>query len=186
MRARPAAPVTDEQLWRFCRANPDLRVERTADGSIVIMPPTGSETGHRNFELTTQLGVWTRADGTGIGFDSSSGFILPSGAERSPDASWVRLERWNALTPQQRERFAPLCPDFVVELRSPSDDLEDLLDKMHEYLTNGARLGWLIDPNTRRVHIFRPNHRVEILDDPATISAFPELPGFALDLSRIF
>jgi Uma2 family endonuclease len=186
MRARLAAPVSDEELWRFCRANPDLRVERTADGEIIIMPPIGSETGRRNFNLTTRLGVWAERDGTGIGFDSSAGFVLPNGAERSPDASWVRRERWEALSAEQQERFAPLCPDFVVELRSPSDRLAELVEKLEEYIDNGARLGWLIDPIDRRVHVFRPGRGVEMLDDPRSLSADPELPGFVLELERIF
>jgi Uma2 family endonuclease len=186
MRARLAAPMSDEQLWRFCRANPALRVERTADGELVIMPPTGSETGRRNFVLTGQLAAWAEADGSGVGFDSSTGFILPNGAERSPDMAWIRRERWDALTPDQRERFAPLCPDFVVELRSPSDSLDGLLDKLSEYLTNGARLGWLIDPAARRVYVFRPDQAIEVLEDPPTVSGDPELPGFHLQTRAIF
>lgn len=186
MRARLAAPMSDDELWGFCRANPELRVERTAEGEIIIMPPTGSETGRRNFVLTTQLGVWAQRDGSGVGFDSSTGFILPNGAERSPDMSWIPLERWEALTVTQRERFAPICPDFVTELRSPSDVLEELLLKVHEYIANGSRLAWLIDPITRRVHVFRPGHPPEILERPTEISGDPELPGFTLELRSIF
>lgn len=186
MCVRLAAPVGDEELWRFCRANPELRVERTADGEIVIMPPTGTETGRRNFDLTTQLGVWAKRDGTGIGFDSSTGFLLPNGAERSPDTSWVARKRWEALTPAQRERFAPLCPDFAVELRLPTEKLEDLVEKLDEYIENGARLGWILDPTTRCVHVFRPERPTEILDGPESVSAEPELPGFVLDVRGIF
>lgn len=178
--------MTDDEFWSFCRANPELRIERSADGELTIMPPTGSETGRRNFVLTTQLGVWAERDGRGIGFDSSTGFILPNGAERSPDLSWVLRERWDTLTDAQREKFAPLCPDFVVELRSPSDALEDLSGKIREYIDNGARLAWLIDPVGRRVHVHRPGRRPEVLEAPTTVSGEPELPGFVLRLDAIF
>jgi len=178
--------MTDDELWSFCRANPELRIERSADGEITIMPPTGSETGRRNFVLTTQLGVWAERDGRGVGFDSSTGFILPNGAERSPDLSWVLRERWDALSDAQREKFAPLCPDFVVELRSPSDDVDDLLVKLREYIDNGARLAWLIDPPARRVHVYRPGRPPEVLESPTTMRADPELPGFVLHLDTIF
>jgi len=166
LRMPPALEMDDEQFFEFCQINRELRIERTAKGEIVIMPPTGSETGGRNFDLIVQFGVWVKQDGTGKGFDSSTGFKLPNGAERSPDLSWVKLERWNALTPQQRKKFAPLCPDFVIELRSPSDRLSDLQEKMEEYLDNGARLGWLIDPENRQVYLYRPGAEVEQLNNP--------------------
>ncbi|MBX3189288.1 MAG: Uma2 family endonuclease [Labilithrix sp.] len=163
--------------------NRDLRIERTKDGEIVIMSPTGAETGRRNFELIVAFGAWVRADGTGVGFDSSTGFILPNGAERSPDVAWVKRERWNALTDEQRRKFAPLCPDFVVELRSPSDGLDDLMAKMGEYVENGATLAWLIDADEKRVYVYRPSLAVECLEAPAQISGEPVLPGLSVETS---
>jgi Uma2 family endonuclease len=182
----PVINLTDDQFFEFCQINRDLRIERTATGELLIMPPTGSETGGRNFNLIGQLWAWVNQDGTGIGFDSSTGFTLLNGAERSPDAAWVKLERWNALTPEQQKKFAPICPEFVVELRSPSDNLEPLKTKMQEYIDNGALLGWLIDRKNRQVYIYRPGVAVECLDHPATVSGDPVLPGFVLDLSKIW
>src|SRR3954452_3412752 len=138
--------MSDHEYFVFCQLNPEWRIERTEEGDLVIMPPTGGRTGARNFTLIAQFGRWVDADGTGLGFDSSTGFTLPNGAKRSPDLAWVRRPRWDALTKEQRAKFPPLCPDFVVELRSPSDDLEILQEKMEEYIANGAQLGWLIDP----------------------------------------
>lgn len=185
-----AAPVlkrmTDDEFFELCAANRELRIEQTAEGDLIVMPPAGSETGRKNADLLIELGIWARQDGQGICFDSSTGFKLPNGAKRSPDVSWVRKERWEALTPQQRQRFAPLCPDFVVELRSETDRLDFLQEKMAEYLANGARLGWLIDPLEHRVYVYRPNRVVECLDHPATVTGDPELPGFALDLGPIW
>lgn len=149
------------------------------------MPPTGSDTGRRNIKITTQLELWSSRNKQGVSFDSSSGFKLPSGAERSPDASWVKRERWEALTPQQQEKFAPLCPDFVVELRSKSDVLKTLQAKMREYLDNGARLGWLIDPQNQQVEIYRPETEVEIVRSPMTLSGEDVLPGLVLTLAEI-
>src|SRR6266545_2484115 len=185
LRLRLAHPMTDEALFEFCRMNRELRVERTREGELIIMPPTGGETGRRNFNLTVAFGNWARKDATGIGFDSSTGFILPSGAERSPDVAWVRKARWDALTPEQRQRFVPLCPDFVIELRSRSDALPDLQAKMEEYIECGPEQGWLIDPERRQVHIYRSGGAVEVLDDPATVSAEPLLRGFVLPLGEV-
>ena len=182
----PVINLTDEEFFEFCQINRDLRIERTAKGELLIMPPTGTETGGRNFRLNGQLYNWTEQDGTGIGFDSSTGFKLPNSAERSPDAAWVKLERWNTLTPEQQKKFAPICPDFVVELRSPSDNLEPLKTKMQEYIENGVRLGWLIDRKNQQVYIYRPEVPVERLDHPASVSGEPVLPGFVLDLSKIW
>ena len=145
--------MTNEQFYEFCQANGDLRIERTANGEVIIMPPAFSDTGNRNFNIAAQLGYWTEQDGTGIGFDSSAGFTLPNGAMRSPDASWIELERWNALTDAQKASFAPICPSFVIELRSSSDRLIKLQEKMQEYIDNGASLGWLIDRQNRKVYI---------------------------------
>jgi Uma2 family endonuclease len=147
--------LTDEQFFQLCQANKDLRFERTATGDLIIMSPAGGETGNRNGRLTQQLFNWSDTDNTGIAFDSSTGFKLPNGADRSPDASWVKLERWNALTPQQQTRFLPLCPDFVVEILSPSDSLKVTQKKMKEYKDNGASLGWLINRKIRQVEIYR-------------------------------
>ncbi|WP_375509418.1 Uma2 family endonuclease [uncultured Nostoc sp.] len=178
--------MTNEQFYEFCQANGDLRIERTANGEVIIMPPAFSDTGNRNFNIAAQLGNWTEQDGTGIGFDSSTGFTLPNGAMRSPDASWIELERWNALTDAQKASFAPICPSFVIELRSSSDRLIKLQDKMQEYIDNGASLGWLIDRQNRKVYIYRPNREVEILDNPEAVTGNPELPGFILRMGKIW
>jgi Uma2 family endonuclease len=177
--------LTDEQFFQLCQNNRDLRFERTASGELIIMPPVGSDTGRRNIKITTQLEVWSSQNHLGVAFDSSSGFKLPNGADRSPDASWVKRERWEALTHEQQEKFAPLCPDFVVELRSPSDSLEKVRAKMKEYMDNGARLGWLINPKNQQVEIYRPNQDVEIIQSPATLSGEDVLSGFVLDLNPI-
>ena len=177
--------LTDDQFFDMCQKNRDYRFERTASGELLIMPPTGSDTGNRNFDMVVELGIWNKQTKLGKGFDSSSGFTLPNGAERSPDASWVKIERWNALTPEQQEKFAPICPDFVVELRSRTDSLKELQEKMQEYIENGAQLGWLIDRKNKRVEIYRPGKDVEILDNPASLSGENVLPGFVLHLEQI-
>ena len=179
--------VTVEQFEALAAANRDLRLERTSVGELIVNPPTGGESGQRNSSLTAQLDRWNEAyEDLGIVFDSSCGFILPNGAIRSPDASWVRRERWDALTAEQRRGFVPLCPDFVVELRSSSDRLTQLQQKMQEYLENGAILGWLINPQTQQVEIYRPGQEVEILEHPIELSAETVLPGFILNLRRIW
>ncbi|MEC4985887.1 MAG: Uma2 family endonuclease [Oscillatoria sp. PMC 1068.18] len=178
--------LTDKQFFQLCRNNRDFRFERTATGELIIMPPTGGITGDRNADLTFQLRAWSRQNNLGKSFDSSTGFQLPNKANRSPDAAWIKLERWSALTLAEKEKFLPLCPDFVVELRSSSDSLKSLQAKMQEYLDNGARLGWLIDPKRKVVEIYRPNSEVEILQSPATVSGADILPGFVLDLQPIF
>lgn len=182
----PAIDMTDEQFFAFCQQNRDYRIERNATGEITIMPPTGSETGNRNFDLIVQLGIWTRQNGTGIGFDSSAGFTLPNGAMKSSDAAWIKLEKWHTLTPEHQQKFAPICPDFIIELRSPSDNLQPLKDKLQEYIDNGVSLGWLIDRKNRKVYIYRPNSEVECLDNPATLSGESILPEFVLQLSTIW
>ncbi|HEY9876689.1 MAG TPA: Uma2 family endonuclease [Candidatus Obscuribacterales bacterium] len=182
----PFIKLTDEQFFQLCQNHRDYRFERTALGELIIMPPTGGETGKSNFELSVQLGIWNKQNNLGVAFDSSTAFKLPNGADRSPDASWVRKERWDALTPKQREKFPPLCPDFVVELRSPSDSLKTLREKMQEYMDNQARLGWLLDRPNKRVEIYRQGRDVEILESPTTLSGEDVLPGFVLDLSEIF
>ncbi len=183
---KPIINLTDEEFFEFCQINRDLRIERTTNGELLIMSPTGSDTGNRNAKLIVQLGIWAERDGTGTYFDSSTGFTLPNGAERSPDAAWIKLERWNALTSEQKKKFAPICPDFVVELRSASDNLAPLKTKMEEYIKNGASLGFLIDRKNRDVYIYRPGVGVECLKNPATVSGESVLPGFVLDLSKIW
>ncbi|MDJ0844802.1 Uma2 family endonuclease [Crocosphaera sp.] len=178
--------LTDEQFFELCQKNRGLRFERTARGDLIIMPPTGSETSDRNAELTYQLRAWSRQNGRGKSFDSSGGFRLPNGAQRSPDASWVTIERWNRLTQEDKERFAPLCPDFVVELMSPNDSLEKTREKMQEYTENGAKLGWLINRQQKQVEIYRPHQEVEILQSPETLSGEDILPGLVVDLAPIW
>ena len=178
--------MTNEQFYEFCQANRDLRIERTAKGEVIVMPPAFSDTGNRNIKIAQQLSNWAEQDGTGEPFDSSAGFTLPNGATRSPDASCIKLERWNVLTAEQKASFAPICPDFVIELRSSSDRLTNLQDKMQEYIDNGALLGWLIDRKNRQVYIYRPNQEPEILDNPETISGSPKLPGFVLQMIKIW
>lgn len=177
--------VTHEQFQQIAAVNRDLRLERTATGELIVMPPTGSEIGKNNQDLSGQLWLWNRQTKLGLVFDSSSGFHLINSAIRSPDASWVKLERWQALTPEEQQGFAPLCPDFVVELRSKSDNLQPLREKMREYLANGATLEWLIDRNNCKVEIYRQNQDVEILDHPNTLSGENILPGFVLDLAEV-
>jgi Uma2 family endonuclease len=180
-------PLTPDQIMEISSHWRDLQIEQTAEGDLIIMAPAGGESGYRNSELSAQLRNWSRQDGRGRSFDSSTGFVLPNGAERSPDASWVLRERLAALTPEEKRQYLPLCPDFAVELRSPSDRLAAGQAKMEEYRANGARLGWLIDPQTRRVHIYRPGTAApQILDNPVTVSGDPELPGFTLDLTEIW
>ncbi len=163
-----------------------LRLERTAAGEIIIMPPTGGETGHRNLQIGARLAQWAEKDGTGVGFDSSAGFVLPNGATRSPDAAWVRRGRLAGLTPEERGRFLPLAPDFVIELRSPSDRLADLQAKLEEYMANGVRLGWLLDPAEGTAYVFRPDTPPARLEHPGCLEGDPELPRFTLDLGDIW
>jgi len=178
--------MTQEQFMELCENHRNLKFERSANGHLIIMTPTGGITSDRNADLTYQLRAWNRRMKLGKTFDSSGGFKLPNGADRSPDASWVKLERWNSLTPEQQEQFVPLCPDFVVELRSKSDRVSELQEKMREYMNNGAVLGWLIDPQRKVVEIYRPQQEVEILTNPSTVSGEDILPEFVLDLAEIF
>ncbi len=183
---KPVMNLSDEELYQFSQINPDLRIERNAQGELIIMSPTGGETGERNAEITMQLRLWAKRDGTGATFDSSTGFRLPDGSVRSPDAAWVRRTRLDQLTTEQRSGFIPLCPDFVIELRSPSDNLADLQDKMQEYIDNGAEMGWLIDTHQRRVYIYRPGEAVQEIDNAEMISGDPLLSQFQLDLREIW
>jgi len=181
-----AIPLTDQQYATLCHTNRDLRFERASSGELVIMSPVTSRTGHRNGYLTQQLFNWSDTNGLGIAFDSSAGFKLPNGADRSPDAAWIRRERWEALSEEEQDSFAPICPDFIVELRSKSDSLPVLQAKMQEYLSQGVQLGWLIDPKARLVELYRPGQGVEVLQEPAVLSGETILPGFILDLRPIW
>jgi Uma2 family endonuclease len=178
--------MTDEQFFQLCQNNRELRFERNANGELIIMPPTGGETGNKNARITQQLMNWTDADGTGIAFDSSTCFKLPNGADRSPDASWIKLERWDALTDEEKQKFPPICPDFVIELLSPSDSLKVTQEKMQEYIDNGVGLGILINRKSRQVEIYRPGKEVEVLDSRATVSGEDVLKGFVLNLGMIW
>ena len=178
--------LTDEQFFQLCKINEELRFERTARGELIIMPPTGGETSNRNGRLNQQLFNWADVNGIGIAFDSSGGFKLPNGADRSPDAAWVKQERWDILTLEQKEKFIPLCPDFVIELLSPSDSLKVIQEKMQEYRDNGTRLGWLINRKSRQVEIYRLDQEVEVIESPATLSGEKVLPGFVLNLELIW
>jgi Uma2 family endonuclease len=179
-------PLSEEEFAKLCALNPEMRFEYTSTGELLIMPPTGGDTGHMNANLTTDFTLWSRQDGSGLVFDSSTLFVLPNGARRSPDVSWIRKDRWDALSPEERRGFSPLCPDFVLELRSPSDSLRMLQDKMQEYIDNGAGLGWLIDPTERVVYVYRPGENVERLEAPEEISGEPVLPRFVLRLGSIW
>lgn len=179
--------VSDEQFDSLVRSNPEWKFEQTENGELIVVPPTGGTSGRRNRSLTGQLNDWVEANlNLGEGFDSSTLFILPNGAKRSPDASWVRREAWDALTQKQQDGYVPLCPDFVVELRSPTDELPELRSKMQEYINNGSRLGWLINPQDRQVEIYRQQPNQEILSSPQTLSGEDVLPGFVLRLERIW
>ncbi|XZO00079.1 MAG: Uma2 family endonuclease [Microcoleus sp.] len=182
----PIIKLTDEQFFQLCQENENIRLERTAKGELIIMSPAGGETSNSNAGLTAQIWIWNQQNRLGKVFDSSGGFKLPNGANRAPDASWVKLERWNALTPEQQKKFPPICPDFVVELMSPSDSLKETQDKMREYQDNGAVLGWLINRKSRQVEIYRPNQEVQLLESPATVSGEDVLPGFILNLESIW
>ncbi len=182
----PIINLTSEQFYQLCQANPDLKLERNTTGELIVMPPTGGETGKRNSKINLQLGIWNESTQLGEVFDSSTGFTLPNKADRSPDAAWVEKSRWEALTAEERERFIPLCPDFVIELMSPNDSLKKTQEKMQEYIQNGCRLGLLINRKSRQVEIYRPNKEVEILNAPRNISCDDVLPGFILNMQPIW
>ena len=182
----PIIELTDEQFYQLCRANSDVKFERNAKGELIIMPPTGGGTGKRNIELATDLVIWNRQTRLGVCFDSSTCFRLPQGGDRSPDVSWILQSRWDSLTPDEQEKFPPICPDFVLELMSPSDNLKIAQEKMQEYLNNGIRLGWLINRRTQTVEIYRQGQEVEVLQSPTTLSGEDVLPGFVLNLQTIW
>ena len=182
----PIIQLTDNQFYQLCRQNPEVKFERNAAGKLLIMPPTGGETGNRNFEMTADFVIWNRQTQLGVGFDSSTCFKLPNGANRSPDVAWIRQERWDALTPEQKEKFPPIAPDFVLELMSPSDTLKETQEKMQEYINNGVKLGWLINPKMRQVEIYRLGQPIEILASPQQLLGEDVLPGFILNLQIIW
>ena len=186
LRMTGAARMEAAQFFEFCRQNDFYRIERAASGEVIIMPPAEPPSSERNSELVIQLGIWAKQDGTGVPYESSAGFTLSTGAVRSPDASWIRKDRLAALTPKQRTRFWAICPDFVAEIRSATDRLPPLQAKMEEYRDNGAQLGWLIDPKARQIYVYRPGEAVQRLDNPATVSGDPVLPGFVLDAAAVF
>jgi Uma2 family endonuclease len=182
----PAVAMTQDQFFDFCQQNADKRFERTAEGELIIMAPSGGEAGFQDAEVCRQLGNWARAVGKGKVSGSSGGYILPNSANRAPDASWISPEQLAPLTAEQRKKFLPLCPYFLIEVLSPSDSLKKTQEKMEEYITNGCQLGWLIDPGKVQVHVYRPGQPVQVLDNPQTVSGDPELPGFVLDLDPVW
>ena len=186
LRLQPAIDLSREQFFQFCQLNRDVRIERNAEGDIAVMAPTGGETGARSSRLVAALHRWAEEDGTGIAFDSSTGFELPNGAVRSPDAAWVRRRRLARLSAEDKERFLPLCPDFVIELLSPSDSRAALQRKMEEYRANGARLGWLIDPALRQVAVYEAGDGSEPRVERGVVTGGAVLPGFSLDLAAVF
>jgi len=188
LRLAPIVQLTDWQLEELSSLNDTLRLERNAQGDLEILPPTRPVSGHQEGEILTQVYPWAKSDGTGMAFGPTAGFTLPNGAVRSPDASWIRKSRLAELTDEQKEGFWPISPDFVIELRSSSDRLRGLQGKMEEYMENGVRLGWLIDPldPVRRVYVYRPGAAVETLEAPESLSGDPELPGFVLDLQAVW
>ncbi|ABD03857.1 Uma2 family endonuclease [Synechococcus sp. JA-2-3B'a(2-13)] len=182
----PLITLSRADFIRLCAANPELKLERTAQGELVIMSPTGGETGNLNFEIAGEVYVWNRQSGRGKSFDSSTGFSLPSGSDRSPDLAWIPIEKWEALDPETRQGFLPLCPDFVVEILSPTDSWIQTQAKMQEYMDNGCRLGWLLDPKAKRVMIYRQGQAPELVEDPETLSGEDVLPGFTLPIRKIW
>ncbi len=182
----PAIHITNEQFYQLCRANPNVKFERSATGELIVMAPTGGETGSYNSEINADFVIWNRHTQLGKVFDSSTCFDLPKGGDRSPDVAWVALERWNSLSREQQRKFPPIAPDFVLELMSPTDSLEKTQAKMQEYLSSGVRLGWLIDRDNRRVEIYRLGQLVDVLEEPKQLSGEDVLPGFVFDLSRVW
>lgn len=179
-------PITDEHFQQLCTLNPDLRLETNSEGELIIMSPTGSETGRKNSDLGGQFWYWNKQAKLGIVFDSSTGFTLPNGAKRSPDVSWIAIERWNSLSKQEKESFAPIAPDFILELKSPSDSLVTLRNKMSEYISNGVRLGWLINSQNKQVEIYQPGKEREILENINSIADDNVLPGLVLELNTVW
>jgi Uma2 family endonuclease len=186
VRLRPQVPMTDDELLRFCAANDGLRVERAANGEILVMTPAGSKTGKKNTDVIIDLGMWNRENARGVVFESNTGFTLPDGSMLSPDAAWIERRRWEALSDRDQERFAPICPDFVIELRSPSDNLPELKEKMERWIANGAQLAWLIDPIDQEVSVYRPGDSPEVHHHPPSVQGSGVMAGFELVMARIW
>ncbi len=182
----PVIQLSDEQFYHLCRVNPDVKFERNAERELIIMSPTGGETGKRNAKLTTRFCLWNEQTNLGEVFDSSTCFRLPNGADRSPDVAWIQKERWDGLTSEQKEKFPPIAPDFVLELMSPTDNLKETQAKMREYMDNQVRLGWLMNRKSQRVEIYRQGKPVEVLENPTELSGEDVLPGFVLDLRIVW
>ena len=178
--------ITDEQFYQLCLQNPEIKFERTVDRELIIMSPTGGGTGKRNSEILIELGIWNRQQKSGVIFDSSTGFILPNGSIRSPDVAWIPNYKWEQISLQEQEKFISLCPDFIVELRSQSDRLKLLQEKMVEYTENGTRLGWLINRKDRTVEIYRAGTEKEVLHNPTNLSGEDVLSDFVLNLELIW
>ncbi len=186
VRLRTERPMTDEELMRFSRVNGPLRIEQESNGELTVMSPTGSEGGGANAEILLDLGNWAREDGRGKVFDSNAGFRLPDGSVRAADVAWVSLPCWNALSREQQRRFAPLCPEFVVELRSPSDRLSDLQAKMRLWVNNGAQLAWLVDPERRVVEVYAPGREPRLIENASRVEGEGPIAGFVLELARVW
>lgn len=183
---KPFLSLTDDQYYELCQKHSDLKSERNLSGQLIIMPPTGRETGRKNTDIISQLVVWNEKKKLGVVFDSSTEFKLPLGSDRSPDAAWIKLERWRSVSDEAKKKFPPLCPDFIIKLRSESDSLKELRAKMQEYLENGMALGWLIDPQNQQVEIYKQNQDVETITSPQTLSGGAILPEFILDFAEIW
>jgi len=186
VRITPAVPMSDDELMRFCAANGDLRVEREPNGELLVMTPAGGRTGNINIRISRFLDEWAEADGRGLAFDSSTGFTLPDGSMRAPDAAWVANRRWQKLSEKDQGRFAPICPDFVIELRSPSDSLTELRAKMNDWITNGAEVAWLIDPIEKSITVYRPGDSPEEHVNPSSVQGTGPITGFELVLPRVW
>lgn len=182
----PIIELTDDQFYQLCRENPDIKFERNVKRELIIMSPTGGETGNCNFEIAADFAIWNRQNRLGVCFDSSTCFRLPKGGDRSPDVSWIKQDLWNTLTSDEKEKFPPIDPDFVLELISPKDSLKKTQEKMEEYMDNKVKLGWLINRKTRQVEIYRLGQAVEVLESPTELSGEDVLPGFVLNLQTVW
>ncbi len=186
VRLRTERPMSDEELLRFCTVNEVIRVERESNGDLLLMSPAGGGTSHKNTFITMQLALWAEEDGRGLSFDSNGGFTLPDGSMRSPDGAWISWPRWNALSRRDQERFSPLCPEFVIELRSPTDRLSEAQTKMEMWVSNGAELAWLIDPERKVVEIYRPDREPETVEGASAVEGEGPAVGFVLELARLW